>query len=222
MIARAAQRLPSTSKRLQEAFLGFRPRIETHAHVVFRSVKCPHRKADCIAETIALSWKWFLRLVQRGKDPGQFVSALATYAARAVKCGRRMCGQLRAKDVMSEAAQQHHGFAVEYLPASTRTSFEDFYASVHGQRQMDVVEETLADNKRSPVPDQASFRLAFPQFVRSQSRRDRRMIEFLALGNSGKEAAAKFRMSQGRVSQIRKAWCGEWYALHGEQAPFEG
>ena len=46
-----------------------------------------------MAETIALSWKWFVRLAERGKDVGQFVTVLAAFAARAVKSGRRPVGQ---------------------------------------------------------------------------------------------------------------------------------
>jgi hypothetical protein len=44
------------------------------------------------------------------------VSTLATVAARAVRSGRRVCGQERAKDELSALAQQRHGFVVEKLP----------------------------------------------------------------------------------------------------------
>jgi hypothetical protein len=45
------------------------PRIELHGRIYFRHVRCPHRRADCVAVMVALCWKWFLRLVERGKDP---------------------------------------------------------------------------------------------------------------------------------------------------------
>jgi hypothetical protein len=35
------------------------------------------KKADFIAEVTALAWRWFLRLVQRGKDPAEFVLVIA-------------------------------------------------------------------------------------------------------------------------------------------------
>ena len=41
------------------------------------------------------------------------------------------------------------------------------------------------------------------------------------LGHSNKQAAATFRLSPGRVSQIRQRLCREWFARHGEKAPFE-
>ena len=53
------------------------------------------------------------------------------------------------------------------------------------------------------------------------TRRDRRLAVFLSLGYSNKQAAATFQLTRGRVSQLRKHWCRQWYARHGEKAPFE-
>src|SRR5262249_23702635 len=155
-----------------------------------------------IAETIALSWAWYRRLIRKGKDVTKFVATLARYAARAVRCGRRLTGQEKAKDVLSSLAQRRHGFTVASLPASTCKSFEKIYATVRGQEDMDGWEERLQENTVTPVPDQVSFRLAYPQFVRSLGRRDRRMAHFLSLGNSAKETARRFNMSPGRVTQL--------------------
>jgi len=44
------------------------------------------------------------------------VSTLATYAAKAVKNGRRVAGQLKTKDVMNERTQTRKGFCVVKLP----------------------------------------------------------------------------------------------------------
>src|SRR5262245_25894641 len=98
-----------TIEHLQRQFLMLRPRIELHARLYFRGVTCSQKKDDCIAETLAIAWKWFIRLIEKGKDPTRFPSVLAAYAARAVKSGRRLCGQLKAKDVISEVAQKRHG-----------------------------------------------------------------------------------------------------------------
>jgi hypothetical protein len=91
---------PSDLAKLHAAFLTILPRLEPHARIYFRHVRCRHHKDDCIAEVIALAWKWFVRLVERGKDPMQFVTALAVFAALAVRDGRRVCGQEKAKDVL--------------------------------------------------------------------------------------------------------------------------
>jgi hypothetical protein len=93
---------------LQARFLTLLPRIEAHARIYFCSIRCADKLADRIAETIALAWKWFLRLEERGKDATQFVSAIATFAAKAVKSGRRLAGMERAKDVMNGRTQYRH------------------------------------------------------------------------------------------------------------------
>ena len=83
--------------------------------------------------------------MRRGKDVITFVGALARYAARAVRCGRRLTGQEKAKDVLSSLAQRRHGFTVGSLPASTRKSFERIYSTVRGQEEMDGWEERRRD-----------------------------------------------------------------------------
>ena len=66
---------------LQSRFINVLPRIEDQARFYFRGVRCVVRRADCIAETVAVAWKWFCRLAQRGKDATQFAAALAHLAA---------------------------------------------------------------------------------------------------------------------------------------------
>jgi hypothetical protein len=53
-----------------------------------------------LAKMAALCWKWFLRLVRRGKDVLQFISALVSFAARAAGSGRRVCSHEKASDVL--------------------------------------------------------------------------------------------------------------------------
>jgi hypothetical protein len=134
-------------------FLAILPRIETHGQIYFRHLKCPHRREDAVAEMVAICWRWFIRLVKQGKDPTQFPSALATFAARAVRAGRRLGRIERPKDVLSCRAQRLHGFRVESLPLSTRNTHENLYSVPHGQQRQDAFEERLRDNAVTPVPD---------------------------------------------------------------------
>ena len=207
---------------LQARFEALLPRIERHGQVYFRYVKCPVRKADFIAEMVGLAWKWFVRLAERGKDATQFASVLASYAARAVKCGRRVCRQESANDALNPQAQQRHSFRVESLPTSTATPHEHLYSSPNGQRSLDDFEERLQDNRQTPVPDQVAFRIDFPLFLKSLSRRDRKLARFLALGHPAKQAAAKFKLSPGRVTQLRQQWCREWRLCQGEGEGSQG
>ena len=201
---------------LHARFLRLLPKIVTHARIVFRGVRCPLKQEDKVQECVALGWKWFLCLSERGKDVFDFPMAFAALLARAVKCGRRLCGQERARDVLSPVAQARHGFRVERLPASTRSPHEHLYADPHGQALLDALEERLRDNTVTPPPDAAAFRVDWPLFLVGLTQRDRDLALFLSLGHSGKAAAAKFGLSPGRVTQLRQRWCREWRACQGE------
>lgn len=201
---------------LQATFLTLVPKIRTHGEVVFRYLKCHRRREDAIAEMVALCWRWFLGLVQRGKDPAQFPSALADYAARAVRSGRRLAGMERPKDVLSSRAQRRNCFAVESLPFSTASSHEDLYGTIHGQRKHDLWEERLQDNTQTPVPEQAAFRIDFPAWLATQTARNRRITEAMMCGEKTLELARQFGISPGRVSQLRREFYQDYRRFHGE------
>jgi hypothetical protein len=185
------------------------PRVEAHGRVYFRHVRSD-RKEELLAELRGLAWKWYVRLVQRGKDVLAFVSALAVYAARAVNSGRRVCGHERKKEVLSPVAQRLQGFALEALPQATSTSHERLYASPHGQERLDAFEERLRDNTLTPVPDQAAFRLDFPAWLRTLTARERRLIRAMARGERTKDLSREFELSPGRISQLRRAFAEDW------------
>jgi hypothetical protein len=170
------------------------PRLERHARIYFRRHR--HRE-EMVAETVALAWKWVVRLAERGKDATRFPLALATYAARAVRCGRRVIGQLKGKDVLSEQAQQRHGFYVSKLP--------DF-----STESANPLAEALIDNTVTPPDDQAAFRIDFPAWVGTHSRRDRAIIRDAAQGERTMDLAARYRLAPSRISQLRGEWAEEW------------
>ena len=202
---------------LHRAFLRIVPRIELHGRVCFRGLKCPDTRQDCICEMLALAWRWFLRLIAQGKDPLQFPSALADFAARAVKAGRRLCGKHKGKDVMNPLAQQRHDFMVEALPSATCRSHESRYSVPLGQQAQDALEEHLRDNAQTPVPEQVCFRLDFPLWVCSRSERDRRIIEDLLQGERTLDVADKHNLSPGRVSQLRREFMTSWERFCAEK-----
>ena len=106
-----------------------------------------------------------------------FFAALATFAVRAVSCGRRLARMERPRDVLSERAQRLHGFTVQSLPISTRVPRENLYAKPHGQQMQDAYEERLKDNLVTPIPDQVQFRVDFPAWLKTLTGRERRLIK---------------------------------------------
>jgi hypothetical protein len=190
---------------LRASFLAILPRIETHAQIAFRHVACPDRRAECIAEAVALAWHWFARLARRGTDATGFVSALATFATRAVAGGRRLCGQESARDVFSPVAQRRFGFAVKPLPDASALQYNPW-------------DEALAENTRTEVPDQVAFRIDFPEWRRTLGQRDRRLVDLLMTGERTDRAARRFGLTAGRVSQKRREFREDWGRFVGEPA----
>jgi hypothetical protein len=204
---------------LHVRFLALVPQIETHAQICFRGIRCPVTREDRVQECIALGWKWFLRLAEQGKDVFAFPMAFAALVARTVRCGRRLCGQERARDVLSPLAQQRHAFRVGSLPTSTCSSHVQLYATPNGQALLDAFEERLRDDARSPVPDQAAFRIDFPAWLRTLTGRERRLARAMAQGERTTDLSKQFELSPGRISQLRRAFRDAWERFHGEQAP---
>jgi hypothetical protein len=201
---------------LHAHFLQILPRIEAHAQIRFTFLRCPGRRDDAVAEVVALAWKWFLRLVEQGKQVDEFVSVLADFAVRHVRCGRRLCGQERAKDVMSSRAQRSKSFSVEPLNGSTRRCLEDLLGDPHGQGLIDAFEERLKDNTVSPVPVQAAFRIDYPAWLSQLGARNRAIAEDMALELGTFELADKHKISAGRISQLRRELHADWRRFHGE------
>jgi hypothetical protein len=192
-----------TRDALHARFLTILPRIELHGQVVFRGVRCPLRKDDHLAEMVALAWQWFVRLAWRGKDATRFPAVLASYAARAVKKGRRLCGQEKGQDVLSPRAQQRRGFAVCPLPQLSTLS---------GHR----LSEALLAHTQSPVPEQVCFRCDFPAWLASLSPRNRQIAQDLALGHQTQHLAQLYGLTEARISQLRREFHRDWRRFTGD------
>jgi hypothetical protein len=190
---------------LHARFLALLPAIERHGRFYFRNLRCPHHKEEMLQEMQALAWRWFLRLIRRGKDPADFPSALASFAARAVHNGRRLCGHEKPRDVLSGSAQRRHGFRVDTLPGVTTPMTNPY-------------DDALHDNTRTPPPDQAAFRCDFPAWRRTHSQRDRRIIDDLMAGDRTLDVARKHGITPARISQLRRALHADWSRFCGDDS----
>jgi hypothetical protein len=206
----------SSPEALQAHFLQILPRIVTHAQIRFAFLRCPGKRDDAVAETVALAWGWFLRLIAQGKEVDDFVMVLADYAVRHVRSGRRLCGQEKAKDVLSPRAHRLKGFRVESLLCSTRRSLEVLHGQPHGQDVVDAFEERLKDNTQSPVPVQAAFRIDYPAWLAQLGQRNRAIAEDMALDLGTQDLASRHNVSPGRISQLRRELHADYRRFHGE------
>ena len=194
-----ARNLP-TATDVQARFLELLPTIRTAAQVAFRGWDAEARE-DAVTEVIANCYVAFARLAARDKVEVAFATVLARFAIRQLRVGRRVGSRFTVQDVMSPVAQRRRGFTVERFDADS--AGDDWL-------------EAVTDDMSTPVADQAAFRCDFPAWLTQQNRRTRRIVEALALGHTTNEVAHRFRVTPGRVSQLRRELHSSWQTFHGE------
>ena len=178
------------------------PQIVAHARVCFRHLK-PEARSEAIQEVVCNALKAFVRLVQLGKADIAYPSPLARYAVAQVRDGRKVGCKLNVLDISSTYCQAGKGVVMERL---------DKYDA-----EEECWQEILIEDKTVSPAELAASRIDFPSWLAMLKRRDRRIAEFLALGNRTSEAAKKFNVSEGRVSQLRRELAASWRNYIGEQ-----
>ena len=187
-----------------EAFLAMMPRLSAALAAGFRGFRSEQRE-DAVQEAMANAFTAFVRLWRRGRQQFAFPSVLARFAISQWLAGRRVGHRLNVHDVLSPYAQRRKLFYVERL---------DRYDSPEAAWR-----EVIVEDPQTPVPDQVAFRIDFPEWLSQLSRRDRRIAESLAQGQTTSAVARRFRLSRGRVSQIRRELHDSWQTFQGEQPP---
>lgn len=195
------QRRRSSRHAWQKAFVALLPKIRQYVESAFRRLLGEERE-EAIEEAIANACVAFARLARQGRSDRAFPTALARFAIRQVRSGRKVGTSLCSRDVMSRQAQQRRQFTVERL----------HYFDAGDDQWV----EGVVPDPRTPVLDQVWFRLDFPEWLAQLSRRDRRVALQLAQGHSTSHVAKRFRLSAGRVSQLRRELHESWQEFHGE------
>ncbi|MEK6236787.1 MAG: hypothetical protein N2C14_18935 [Planctomycetales bacterium] len=155
---------------------------------------------EAVQEVVCNCLVGFVRLVERGREDRAFPSALARYAIRQYCAGRRVGTPLNVKDVSSRHCQLMKGFSMEgmYERDKKTSRWVPFVVGDH----------------RTPVADQAAFRLDFPAWLATLSVRNRDVAEEMAVGETTTNLARRFRISPARVSQLRKEFKESWDQFH--------
>ncbi len=200
MIAIASRpKRPVQRPRWHRRFLEMLPAIRRYAAFCFRSLPTEARE-ELVQETIANCYVACCRLAQRRRLAAAHPSPLVRYAVSQIRSGRRVGCRLNSNDVLSQYAQRRKGFHVQRLD----------HHDEHGQWRAALVED-----HRTPVDDQAAFRIDFPVWLSRLAPRQRRIVKFLAAGNSTGDAARRFHLSLPRISQLRRELHHDWMQFHG-------
>ena len=189
-----------------EMFMAMLPAIQNQVRIAFRDLWGEARE-EAIQEAIANAFVAFVRLVQRGEAHKAFATVLARFAIAHVRAGRQVGSSLKARDVLSPYAQRKKRFVVERLERAS---------CYEGQWSEAVVEDM-----RTPVADQAAFRVDFPVWLAQLPPRNRRLAMALAAGHTTGEVAQTFAISAARISQLRRELHDSWQRFHGEPSGSE-
>jgi len=203
-------RIPTRGKpapRWHKVFLSMLPAILRYAKIAFRNYT-PEAKQEAVQNVLTNSCAAVAALAKRGKLDLCYPSVLARFGIRQTLDHRITGNSLDIHDPLSRYCQDRKNVVVERID-----TFNE---------QDDCWEEAVVqDTRNSPVPDIVAFRCDFADWLKSLKRRDRRIAEFLSLGHRTSTAARKFKVSEGRVSQLRKELAKSWrdFTSGGEEGP---
>jgi hypothetical protein len=203
MIATVKPSKPRLTHEHHKQFLRILPVITRIAQYAFRN-RGPESRDEATAEVIAAAYTMFIGLVQAGREALVYPSPLALYGIKQVKVGRKAATKLNVRDVSSEYCQLRKGVTVERLD--------------HLDRDTESWHEVLVEDRHAGPAETAASRIDFADWLRLLSRRRRKIATTLAMGETTGEAAKLFRVSQGRISQLRRELRDSWRQFQGEGA----
>ena len=202
-IAKEARRRKKCPPAWQHRFLEMLPQIREQARVAFHAEK-PEANEDLIAEVVANAYVAFVRLVERGKVELAYPTPLAQFAIRQIRSGRRVGCKLNIRDVSSRHAQLAKALTVQQL---------DQFDAEEGEWR-----EVLVEDKHAGPAETAAARIDVAAWFRSLARRQRKIAQTLAQGETTGKIARMFGLTAGRVSQLRAELRRSWGRFQGESA----
>jgi hypothetical protein len=182
----------------QAGFLTILPAIETHARICFRFLRADLRE-ERIANAVALAFLGYHSLARRNRLGQAYAGAMANFAVRATRSGRVAGSGQNSKEVLSLLAQQRHGFTTMNL----------------GRQSLPVWRQVARVDPHVDPAEQAIFNLDFASWLRTLSRRLRKIVGMLAAGWRTGEVARRFRLSAGRISHFRRMLEESWRRFQG-------
>lgn len=162
---------------LQDSFVKLLPWMQKTARLAFQNLDHEKREEN-IAATVALAWKHFHRLNERGRaaEPG-ILKSVVFYTLKHIRAARKIDSARKPK-----------------CPLALRP---------YGKVTFDSGNIEDLVGKRAGVFDIVSFRIDIPKFLATLTQRQRTMVYDLAMGHGTGEVAKKHGVTPGAVSQFR-------------------
>jgi hypothetical protein len=193
---------PAPRPRWHKAFLALLPAILRHAKVAFSYLK-PEARQEAVQEVVANACQAYARLVEQDKTAVTNATALARYGVKQTRDGRKVGGHLNCLDISSAYCQRLRNVVVDRLDR-------------HDKDEENAWCEVLVEDRRAGPAETAMARLDMDSLLKSLPVRHRRIAQYLSLGNRTSDAARKFKVSAGRISQLRKELAENWRRFVGD------
>jgi hypothetical protein len=187
--------------RSNDKFLELLPAIHEQAQFAFRGIRCEARE-ELVQETVAQAYVLFVRLVKRDKMALVYPTPLARFAIRRVRSGRRLGSLCNRRDITSPYNESSKKVTAERLD---RVNLQT------GDWQ-----EVLLEDRTAGPAKIVEIRIDFAAWLRTLSKRNRRLAQMLGRGETTGRVARSFTISSARVSQLRRDLCRSWQTFVGE------
>jgi hypothetical protein len=178
----------------QSAFLSILPAVERQIQRALVHIQ-PHERQEAAQTILANAALAFARLVELDRTQLAYPEPLVRYGLKQYRAGRLVGSRTNSNDVGSKSCQKKHGCCAEPL--------ETWKAS-------------LVEGRGMTPADIAALRIDFSDWFQSLSPRDQRLASELARGESTNAVAKMFRITAGRVSQLRRELYDSWQRFLGE------
>ena len=203
MVAPRKKSIGKSSPAWHATFVSWLPLIRRRAAIAFRHLRAEARE-EAVEEVICNACVAFARLIELGKADVAYPGPLAMFGIRQVKDGRKTGCSLNIRDVLHPYCQRKKNLAVERL---------DRFDTDENAWQ----EVLIADQHATPA-DMATIRIDFAAWLKTLGRRERKIAQTLATGETTGSVAKQFKVSAGRISQMRREFADSWQRFQGAAA----
>ena len=196
-----AKQVSVSSTRSHDMFAELLPSMRAQARFAFRNL-ASHEREEAIQEVLALAFVMLANLVRAERKQFAYATPLVQFAIRQYRAGRRVGVPLNINDVTCEHAQRVRGFKLKSL---------DRCEAATGEWR-----EILVEDKHVGPAETAAARIDLTTWYRSLPVRNRKLAKVLATGETTGAVAKKFKVSAGRISQVRRELEQSWVAYQAE------
>ena len=161
------------------------------------------KRDDAIQSVIVAAFLSCKSLADRGLLHKAFATPLAWYAIRQYRDGRIGGVPMNSEDVMSERCQL--------------LGRADVRGVVYYQTRANIRHEILIFDDRTPDPLlDAQCNIDYENWRNTLTEKDREMLDAFLAGDTTREVAIKFNMSDGRISQMRRILVKSYQSYVGD------